>query len=313
MATRKEPYDELSLLEFFKRFPDEETCWTELVRLRWPKGNRCPSCGKAMGFVKTRRVFQCNPCHRHVSVTAGTMFHQSHIPLQKWFWAIFLMATSSKGISMLNLQKHLGIKTYRAVWLMGHKIRHAMVQREGLYKLKGKVQVDQIKIGTQSLENRRKIRENRHTQFLMGVQEGTIKDYPRFVSFEQLASGFKEEILPALEKRIAKGSTLKSDAAGVFEQAKKKGYEVHQISFSGEPEKAKEHLNWIHWLSSNLKRGLVSTYHGCFPKYRKAYLAEFAFRFNRRYWPYQVFDRLLVACIQGKTISLKSLRNGQEA
>jgi transposase-like protein len=309
MVTKKEPYDELSLLEFFKRFPDEETSWTELVRIRWPKGKSCPTCGKGMGFVQTRRVFQCNPCHKQVSATAGTMFHQSHIPLQKWFWAIFLMATSSKGISMLNLRKHLGIKSYQAVWLMGHKIRHAMIQREGLYQLKGKVQVDQIKIGTQNLENRRKIREDRHSQFLMGVQEGTIKDYPRFVTFEQLASGFKEEILPALEKRIAKGSMLKSDAAGVFEQAAKKGYEVQPVSFTKEPNKTKEHLKWIHWLSSNLKRGLVSTYHGCFPKYRKAYLAEFAYRFNRRYWPYQAFDRLLAACIQGKRITLKTLRN----
>lgn len=308
MGSTKKPYGELSLLEFQNRFPDEQTCWDYLVRARWPEGTPCPKCKKTMGFVRTRRLFQCKRCLIQISATAGTMFHKSRIPLRKWFWAIFLMATSSKGISMLNLQKHLGIKTYRAVWLMGHKIRQAMIQREGLYQLKGKVQVDQIKIGTQSLENRRKIREDRHTQFLMGIQEGATKDYPRFVSFEQLASGFKEEILPALEKRIAKGSTLKTDAAGAFEQAKKKGYDVHQISFSKEPEKAKDHLKWIHWVSSNTKRGLVSTYHGCFPKYRKAYLAEFAYRFNRRYWPHQAFDRLLLACVQGKKITLDALK-----
>jgi transposase-like protein len=309
----KEPYDELSLLEFFKRFPDEGSCWAELVRIRWPKGRACPSCSKAMGFVQTRRVFQCNRCRKQVSVTAGTVFHQSHVPLQKWFWAIFLMATSSKGISMLNLQKHLGIKSYRSVWLMGHKIRQAMLQREGLYKLKGTVQVDHIKVGTQSLEDRRKRREVRQSQFLMGVQEGATKDYPRFVTFEQLATGFKEEVLPALAKRIAKGSKLKSDAAGAFEQAKKEGYDVKQIPFATRPEEAKDHLKWIHWLTTNLKRGLMSTYHGCFPKYRKAYLAEFAYRFNRRHWPYQAFDRLLVACIQGRSLSLKKLRNEQEA
>ena len=183
-----------------------------------------------------------------------------------------------------------------------------MIQREGLYQLKGKVQVDQIKIGTQSLENRREIREDRHSQFLMSVQEGATKDYPRFVSFEELASGFKKDVLPALEKRVAKGSALKTDAAGVFGQAAKTGYQVEQSSFSKEPDKTKEHLKWVHWLSSNLKRGLVSTYHGCFPKYRKAYLAEFAYRFNRRYWPYQVFDRLLVACIQAKSATLKEIK-----
>lgn len=311
MAGKKEPYDELSLLEFFKRFPDEETCWTELVRLRWPKGKSCPACGKAMGFVQTRWVFQCNRCHKQISVTAGTIFHQSHIPLQKWFWAIFLMATSSKGISMLNLRRHLGIKSYRAVWLMGHKIRHAMIQREGLYQLRGKVQVDHITVGTQTQEDRRERREERHSQFVMGVQEGGTRDYPRFVTFEQLATAFKEDILPAIEKRIAKGSTLKTDDAGAFKDAKEKGYHLEPVSFSKQREKAKEHLKWIHWLSTNLKRGLVSTYHGCFPKYRKAYLAEFAYRFNRRYWPHQAFDRLLVACIQGKRITLKKLRNEQ--
>jgi ISXO2-like transposase domain/Transposase zinc-ribbon domain len=308
MAIKKEPYGELSVLEFFKRFPDEATCWTELVRLRWPKGKACPECGKPMGFVQTRRLFQCRPCRKQVSATAGTMFHQSHLPLHKWFWAIFMMATPPKGVSMRYLQKQLGIKSYRTAWLLGHKIRRAMIQREGLYQLKGKVQVDQIKIGTQSLENRREIREDRNSQFLMSVQEGTTKDYPRFVSFEELASGFKKDVLPALEKRVAKGSTLKTDAAGVFGAAAKKGYEVEQSSFSKEPDKTKEHLKWVHWLSSNLKRGLVSTYHGCFPKYRKAYLAEFAYRFNRRYWPYQVFDRLLVACIQAKSATLKEIK-----
>ena len=111
-----------------------------------------------------------------------------------------------------------------------------------------------------------------------------------------------------LFRSIAKGSTLKTDSAGVFEQAKQHGYKVEQVTFSTEREKAKEHLKWIRWLSSNLKRGLVSTYHGCFPKYRKAYLAEFAYRFNRRYWPHQVFDRLLLACLNAPKITLRDLR-----
>lgn len=309
MTAKKEPYDQISLLEFFQRFPDEDACWAELVRLRWPKGKNCPDCGNGMGLVKTRRVFQCNPCRKQVSATAGTMFHQSHIPLQKWFWAIFLMATSSKGISMLNLKKHLGIKSYQAVWLMGHKIRSAMGQREKLYQLKGQVQVDEFSVGRQNYDERREIREDRRGHFLIGVQESASTGAPRFVTFEQLAASFKENILPALEKRIAKGSRLKSDGAGAFKEAEKHGFKVDQVSFTKDPEKAKEHLKGVYWLQSNLKRGLVSTYHGCFPKYRHAYLAEFAYRFNRRHWPRQAFNRLLVACIQGQRVTLKGLRN----
>jgi len=260
-----------------------------------------------MGFVQTRRLFQCAGCRRQVSATAGTLFHKSKIPLQKWFWAIYLMATSPKGVSMRNLQKHLGFRSYRTVWLLGHKLRSAMAQREGLYQLKGKIQVDEISLGHQSLESRRKLRQNTRSRFLMAIQEGR-QGNPRFVTFEELESHFKEELLPKIEKRIQKGSLLKSDGAGSYASAEKKGYKVNQVSFDKDPQKAKEHLKWIHWISSNTKRGLVSTYHGCFPKYRKAYLAEFAYRFNRRYWPREAFERLLFACIQGQSKTLQDIK-----
>lgn len=308
MAAMREPYDEMSLLDFPKRFPDEGSCWEFLVRMRWPQGRPCPTCGRGMGLVKTRSLFQCNPCHKQVSATAGTIFHKSRISLRKWFWAIYLMATSNKGVSMLYLQKHLSIKSYRAVWMMGHKIRHAMGTRDALYPLKDTVQVDQFSVGgQQTLEDRRKTRQIHKSPFLVAIQEGQKGD-PRFVKFEELESAFKEHVLPALEKNIAKGSRLKTDEAGVFLIAKKLGYKVHPIAMSRHPEKAKDHLHWVFVLTSNMKRGLISTYHGCFPKYRKAYLAEFAYRFNRRYWPHQAFDRLLLACIRGSKKTLNELR-----
>lgn len=308
MAEEREPYDEINLLDFQKRFPDEGACWGHLVRIRWPKGRPCPDCGRAMGLIETRSLFQCNACHKQVSATAGTVFHKSRIPLRKWFWAIYLMATSKKGVSMLYLQKHLGIKSYRAVWMMGHKIRHAMSARDALYPLRDTVEVDQFVVGgQQTLEDRRQTRHVRKSPFLVAIQEGKKGD-PRFVKFEELESAFKEHVLPALEKNIAKGSRLKSDKGGVFLIAKKLGYKVRSIAMSKHPEEAKNHLHWVYVLTSNVKRGLISTYHGCFPKYRKAYLAEFAYRFNRRYWPHQAFDRLLFACIRGGKITLNELR-----
>jgi hypothetical protein len=307
MGKPRNLYREMSLLEFQNRFPDEQTCWNHLVKVRWPEGRSCPKCRKAMGLIRTRNVFQCKKCLVQVSATAGTMFHKTRLPLRKWFWAIYLMGTTSKGVSMRYLQKHLGIKSYRAVWLMGHKIRRAMMQREDLYKLRGKVEVDQMQIGHQSPENRRKIREDRRTRFLMAIQEGQ-KGNPRFVKFEELESFFKDDLIRPIEKHIEKGSTLKSDGDASYLAANEKGYQVESVVFDKEPDKAKDHLKWIHWVSSNTKRGLVSTYHGCFPKYRKAYLAEFAYRFNRRYWPHQAFDRLLTACILGKKITLDELK-----
>lgn len=207
---------------------------------------------------------------------------------------------------MLYLQRQLGIKSYRTTWLMGHKIRHAMTQRDDLYQMKGTVETDEIHVGgKQTFENRRKFGQNK-TPFLIAVQEwksGT----PRFVSFQELESVFEEHVLPAIENKIAKGSTLKTDGAGMYAKTVEGGYTVEQVVAMKNPELAHEHLKWVNMLTSNLKRFLLSTYHGVYPKYRKAYLAEFAYRFNRRYWPYESFDRLLYACINTGKFTLREL------
>jgi transposase-like protein len=217
------------------------------------------------------------------------------------------MATSKKGTSMLYLQKQLGIGSYRTVWLMGHKIREAMTQRDAQYTLKGTVQADEIFIGgKQTLEDRRKFGTNK-TPFFIGVEEGP-KETPRFVTFQELEKVWEEHILPAIEKKIQKGSTIKSDGAAHYSAAEKKmGYGHERSVAMDDPKKTAEHLKWVNMLTSNLKRFLLSTYHGVFPKYRDAYLAEFAYRFNRRYWPYQAFDRLLYACLKGTPTTLCEL------
>lgn len=306
--TKKKPYHSLSLLDFQQRFPTEETCWEYLVKMRWPEGFGCPKCeNKKASFNKTRKIYECYACGKQTSVTAGTAFHKSRVPLLKWYWAIFLMATSKKGVSMLYLQRQLGMKSYRSVWLMGQKIREAMIQRDDLYKMKGTVETDEIHIGgKQSFEERREFGPNK-TPFLIAVQEwksGT----PRFVSFQELESIYEDHVLPAIEKKIERGSTIKADGAGAYTKAADAGYTVEQVVAHKNPELAHEHLKWVNMLTSNLKRFLLSTYHGVYPKYRRAYLAEFAYRFNRRYWPHESFDRLLYACINTKVITLPELR-----
>lgn len=209
---------------------------------------------------------------------------------------------------MLYLQKQLGIKSYRAAWLMGHKIREAMTQRDTRYTLKNTVQADEIFIGgKQPMKEFQKLGTNK-TPFLIMVEEGK-KSKPHFVSFEELETIYDEHLIPALKKRVKKGSTLKTDGNwGYFNAAKGGDYRLVRSSYTKDKEKTQEHLKWINILTSNLKRFLLSTYHGIHPKYRRAYLAEFAYRFNRRYWPYQAFDRLLYACINAKPIGLHALK-----
>lgn len=306
-ADKKPVYGGIGLFSFQRRFPYEKTCWNYLIKMRWPEGFICPDCNTKGDLIQTRKVFECRNCRKQTSATAGTIFHKSKISLRKWFWAIFLIATSKKGISALYLQKQLEIGSYRAAWLMMQKIRRAMVQRDSLYTLNGTVQVDEIQIGgKQTLEDRLTAGSNK-TPFLIMVEEG--KDGgPRFVSFEELETIYEEHVVPALEKHVQKESKLKTDGAGAYVKAKKKGYKHDRSVYMKEKEKTQEHLNWVNMLASNLKRFLLSTYHGVYPKYRKIYLAEFAYRFNRRYWPNQAFDRLLYACIAGNPTSLPEVK-----
>ncbi len=206
------------------------------------------------------------------------------------------MATSKKGTPMLYLQRQLDIKSYRTVWLMCHKIRYAMAHRDIHYTLSGIVETDEIFVGgKQTLSERRKSGTNK-TPFLIMVEENKHGG-PRFLSFEELETIYEQHVVPALEKNVKKGSTLTSDGAGPYMKAKEKGYENDRVVVQKEPDKGHEHLKWVNLITSNLKRYLLSTHHGVFPKYRKAFLAEFAYRFNRRFWPHQTFDRLLYACI----------------
>ena len=302
------PYSEMSLLDFQEQFPTEEACWDYLVKMRWHGGRKCTQCeGSKLDLIRSRKVFECRGCGQQISATAGTVLHKSRIPLRKWFWAIFLMATSKKGVPMLYLQKQLGIGSYRAAWMMGHKIRQAMIEREELYSLTGVVETDEIFIGGSQSREKTKISGSNKTPFLMMVSE-TPEGKPRFVKIEELEDITQQYVLPAIELGIEPGSLIKSDGATTYVAVRAKGYGLSQSSYNQFPEQTVEHLHWLNTLTSNLKRFLISTHHGVFPKYRRAYLAEFAYRFNRRYWPHQAFDRLLYACLDAEPKTLPELR-----
>lgn len=137
-------YMSISLLEFQHKFLDEKECYEFLFRKFRPDGFCCPFCqGPKAWFLPSRKAYECSSCGRQISLTAGTIFHKSKVPLNLWFWMIFLISTNKKGCSALNAQRLLGIKNYRTVWLMAHKIRYAMIQRDQQYKLAGTVEVDE--------------------------------------------------------------------------------------------------------------------------------------------------------------------------
>ena len=136
-----------SLLAFQHMFPDDDACAAWLIEMRWPDGFVCPACGHEKGWALRRKAhtFECAGCRRQTSVTAGTILHASKLPLTVWFWAAYLMATHSNGISALQLQKQLGIGSYRSAWLLAHKLRASMVDPER-NPLSGLVEIDEASL-----------------------------------------------------------------------------------------------------------------------------------------------------------------------
>ena len=133
---KKQPYRGTSLLHFQDHFGDEDQCLNYLMAKRWPEGFECPHCGsKKSCFKPSGNSFECYSCKKITSPTAGTLFHRSKVPLRKWYWAIFLVATSKKGVSALYLKKELKVH-YRTAWGILRKIRLAMANRDMQWNLK---------------------------------------------------------------------------------------------------------------------------------------------------------------------------------
>ena len=137
----------LTLFDYQKQFSTEEDCFNYLVRLRWPNGFVCPRChGTKYYMIYKHKRFQCTQCRHQTSVTAGTVFHRLRQPLQILFMAVYLISTSKKGLSAMELRRKLGIKSYKTAWLLMHKIRAAMAS-SGKFFLTSIVEVDETYIG----------------------------------------------------------------------------------------------------------------------------------------------------------------------
>ena len=136
-----------SLISFQRMFPDEAACAAWLFSMRWPEGFQCPGCGHDHGWALRAKAhtFECTSCHRQTSVTAGTILHGSKLDLTVWFWAAYLMATHSNGISALQLQKQLALGSYRTAWMLAAKLRRAMVDPDR-NPLSGLVEIDETSL-----------------------------------------------------------------------------------------------------------------------------------------------------------------------
>ena len=283
---------ELSLLEFKKRFGSERACQNSLEKMRWPEGFKCPKCeGSKATRIKTRRLLQCSKCHHQVSFTAGTIFHKTRTPLQKWFWAIYLVSQDKGGVSAMRLSKQLELG-YKTAWAMLHKIRKAMAQRDSEYTLSGFIELDGAFFGGAAKGRRGRGAANK-TPVLVRVESGG--GHAGFIAMQTVASMEKTRVETVIKENIAPGQNIRTDGYKSYAGLAGMG---HRHDGTPVPaEKASQDLPWVHTAISNAKRFLLGTYPGVSHNHLQRYLDEFCYRFNRRAWEKQITLRLLTACI----------------
>lgn len=240
--------------------------------------------------------------------------HRSHMPVHLWFWAAYLVATHTPGISALQLQRQLGIKQNATAWFMLHRLRKGMVRQER-ESLRGVVEADETHVGGPAKGKKgRGVRSATSKTLIVGAVEilsfhnkkGKLQEKAGRIRLETLRSASEENIRKFLKENVVAGSTVKSDGWGGYSKTALKGYKhIRQVQDS--PERAKELAPHIHRVFSNLKSWLIGIHHGVDPKYLQAYLDEYVFRFNRRGTPMAAFQSLLGITASKKPVTRDNL------
>jgi transposase-like protein len=301
-----------SVLEFQRRFPDDSACAVYLAQARWPDGFVCPRCGhgKAWQLDTKAWTYECAGCHRQTSVRAGTVMHGSKLPLTAWFWAAYLMATHSNGISAVQLQLQLGLGSYKTAWLLCAKLRRAMVNPER-NPLTGLVEVDETTIPFRTQEDPVAGGGGRSQAGKMPVIAAVeiVGDGPGRVRLAPIADYSAESIRAFVATNIACGATLKTDGWAAYPGTPEVNHDPHVVGSMA----AHVVLPWAHRVFANLKRWALGVYHGLRRNHLQSYLDEFTFRFNRRRTRHAAFRSLLGIGARTKPITYKMLISPETA
>jgi len=303
----------MTIEQWRRRFGDEERCWEQLTRLRWPRGFVCSRCGGgSRGYMQARRVHECRACGYQGSVTAGTIFHKTRVPLRAWFWAIYRMSQGKKGVSALQLSKEIGV-SYPTAWLLAHKLRKAMADREQGRKLRGLVEMDEGYVGGKERGGGRLGRFTR-SKSIVAVAVEHWQDgkpgrppIPGRAALAVLPDVTTASVYAFVDRRVQRGSALRTDKFASYGGLSWRGFPHAAIPLNGDRDLTRRYFPWVHIVLSNLKRFLLGTHHKPEAKHLKRYVAEFTYRFNRRRQEKSLFHRLTRACLSTNTITYKDL------
>jgi len=295
-----------TLAEFEARFASEQACRDYLVQLRWPEGFICPKCGHTGGWP-VRMLLECASCGRQTSVTAGTIFQDTRMPLTIWFRAMWWVTSQKTGTSALGLQKILGLGSYQTAWAWLHKLRRAMV-RPGRDRLAGSVEVDETYWGAAEAGVRGR-QTDKKVLIAVAVEQVGRCGFGR-IRMRRVPDASADSLQAFVEESIEPGTTVHTDGWLGYERLTAHGYRHRMIFLRGQTKSPSDLLPRVHRIVSLLKRWLLGTHQGAVrPLHLDYYLDEFTFRFNRRTSPCrgQLFYRLAQQAVVVEPVPYKAL------
>jgi transposase-like protein len=281
----------MNLLTLIAQFGDDAKCRQGIEHLRWPEGPRCPRCEEAATAVANRDTFDCDSCHYQFSATSGTIFHDTHLPLTKWFLCTYLLCESRKGMSANQLSRTLGI-SYKTAWYLCHRIRAAM-KEVNPEKMDGTVEVDETYIGGKQHTYSKAGYGDSNKQIVIGIRKrgGDL----RFFHSQDVKSG---TLAKYIQENVSEDvDVIMTDELNAYPTAMK------SIAMTAKHKTIKHkakvyvdgdiHTNTVESAFSLLKRGIIGTWHRVSAKHLSAYLDEMTWRFNNRKNPYLFRDTML--------------------
>ena len=263
----------------------EEEARTILEKIRWPKGPTCSHCGsrdatRIQAKSKTVRdgLLQCNECRKQFTVTVGTIMHRSHITLRQWVQAFHSMCSHKKGVSALQLQRNLGLKSYKSAWHLAHRIRFAMQQMPLKAVLKGTVEVDETYIGGKSRLGKRGRGSERKTPVVALVERGGKM---RTKVVERVSA---KALKGAIRENVKKSAAIMTDEFSSYRGLGREFKGGHKTVNHGDKEyvRGDVHVNTAESFFALFKRGVHGTFHHVSKWHLHRYADEFAFRWDHR-------------------------------
>lgn len=304
----------MSLPEFMASFGTEEQCAEAVKQARWPQGFECPRCGTAAHYVVgqgARKLYQCNGCRHQTSLTAGSLFASTKLPLRTWFLAIYLLSQAKTGLSALALKRQVGV-SYPTAWLMHQKIMHAMAERESQHRLDGTVQLDDAYLGGERSGGKAGRGSENKVPFVAAVSVDD-QGHPQYVKLAPVSGFTLEAVGQWAQAALMPGARVVSDGLGCFAAVTSAGCLHTPIVVGQRKPRELPEFTWVNTVLGNLKTTLSGAFHAFkYPKYASSYLAAFAYRFNRRFDLRGLVARLIIDVSRCKPRAQRVVRGNAE-